>query len=144
MWQNNRRETFNILDITGDGVPELIINEEAPNIFTFKDGKVVWYYNSWVLGSMYYSEKTSNLMFNYSWDGEETNTIYKYDSDTDSLVATKELSVKSKKYYEYKNGKNIKITKEAYNKHMKKYMPKKIKLETPYKNTDKNRNKYLK
>jgi hypothetical protein len=137
-------DSFNILDITGDDIPELIINEDAPNIFTYQDGQVVWLYNSWVLCNMYYSEKTKNLMYSYSWKGVSDYTIYKYDSANKELVSLKNLSYEKKTYYVNNNSKKTKITKTSFNKCLAKYVPGKVKLETPYKNTEENRAKYLK
>jgi hypothetical protein len=137
-------ETFSVKDITGDDLPELIINGDAPQIFTYKDGEVRWIYNSWVLSTMYYSEKTNNVMNYYSWNGESSYSIYKYDKKTGEYSSIISLTSKNKKYYTYKDGKEVKITKKEFDSYIKKYMPKKEELKTPNKNTDKNRSKYLK
>lgn len=137
-------ETFSVKDITGDDIPELIINGEAPQIFTYKDGNVQWIYNSWVLSTMYYSEKTNYIMNYYSWDGEKSYGILKYDKKTGEYSSVISLTNKNKKYYVNKDGKEVKITKKEFDGYLKKHMPNKVELKTPNKNTDKNRSKYLK
>ncbi len=137
-------KTFNVLDINGDNIPELVINGEAPNIFTYKDGQAVFLYNSWVLCSMYYSEKSHNLMYYYSWKGDKDYTIYAFNENGKELKELKSLTYSDKKYYVVKDGKKTKITKASFDKCLKKYMPGKVKLDTPYENTEANRSTYLK
>lgn len=140
-------ETFNLIDVTGDDIPELIINEEAPQILTYIDGNVIFMYNSWIYCSIYYSKKTSNFMFTMGSDKEKYYQIFKYTDianyETKDIV---NLSFKNKKYYKYdvKSEADIVISKKTFNKFLTKYMPDYIKLETPYKNTDANIKKYIK
>ncbi len=93
---------------------------------------------------MYYSEKTNNVMNYYSWNGESSYSIYKFDKKTCEYSSIISLTSKNKKYYTYKDGKEVKITKKEFDGYINKYMPKKEELKTPNKNTDKNRSKYLK
>lgn len=137
-------ETFNLVDVTGDKIPELIINGEAPQIFTYKDGETHWIYNSWVMGSLYYSKKTKKIMFEYIYDKEKAYDIFEYEDGT-QLKPVIYIGYSNKKYYTMDKEWNRKtISKEKYNKLMETNMPKYEKLETPYKNTKANRTKYLK
>jgi lipopolysaccharide export LptBFGC system permease protein LptF len=137
-------ETFNIKDLNGDGIPELIINEEVPNILTYKDGQIRFIYNSWVYCNLYYSEKTGNIMFYNSWNGTKSYSFYEFNKDGTELNTLKSFDYSDKQYTYYANETIKKISKATFNKQMKKYMPERVKLDTPYKNTKENRTKYLK
>lgn len=139
-------EEFNIMDLDGNGIPELIVNGDSPQIFTYKDGKVVWVYNSWIMCTLYYSKKTGNLMFYSAWNGRKDY----YMNNAKELINMSENSFykhylsNEGKYYENKNGEDVKINKNTFTKALNKYMPEKSKVKTPYKNTKDNRTKYLK
>lgn len=158
-------ETFLLKDLDKDGIPELIINGEVPQIFSYdlKNDKEMFLYNSWVYCTLYYSSKAKTIMYTYEWKGKKDWMFYEVnntqENDASSVLKSLEdyYSYTDGKYEEYdsctvkegyykgyyNNEDSKKITKETIDKAIEKFVPEKIKLETTIKNTKANRSKYL-
>lgn len=154
---------FSFYDLDKNGVPELIINGDAPQIFTYdlKEGKTKYIYNSWGKETLYFSPDTDIIMnrmkssgeiryyfmyMNYPEDRKESSIIgyfplnYVYIDGTEKTVDIK------KGYYEVALGEKMKykkITKKETTEALDYLMPNKIELKTDIKNTKANRTKYL-
>lgn len=158
-------KNFSLKDLDQDGVPELIINDNAPQIFSYdlKNDKEMFLFNPWVICTLYYSEKTKNILYYYEWDGKKEWYFYNV-NDTQSndefnvLSSLDELySYTDGKYYEgaefkpkkgyykgsYWDENAKKETKASVDAAIKKLVPNKVKLEGKIKNTAANRKKYL-
>lgn len=158
-------ETFSLKDLDKDGVPELIINGEAPQIFSYDlaNEKEMFLFNSWVYNKMYYSSKTKTILYTYEWKGKKEWSFYKVNNTQKTDASTvlealkQEYSYTNGKYDEYDNCKAKKgyykgkyfsedakyTTKKAVDAAIKKLVPAKVELKTSIKNTKENREKYL-
>ncbi len=158
-------ETFRLQDLDKDGIPELIINGEAPQIFSYnvKTDKAMFLYNSWTYCTMYYSSSTKTILNYNSWNGKKDYFFYKINN----TQTTDEYSVfeSLKDYYTYTDGKYSEydtykpkkgyykgyyssedaklITKKTLDAAIKKIVPDKFELKTTTKNTTENQKKYL-
>jgi hypothetical protein len=154
-------DTFLIKDLNKDGVPELIINSEVPQIFTYNldSNKEDFIYNSWTYCTLYYSSETMTILYYYTWKGEEEWSFYKMEkgnkeddlsfnmnSFEDYSYTDRADERYDKGYYKgsFYSKDAKKITKKEVTAAIKKLAPKKVELKTTIQNTEKNRNKYLK
>lgn len=150
-------ESFDLKDLDVDGIPELIINQDVPQIFTYnlKDDMVSWMWSSWVLNtSLYYSSQERNLMCLNSSRGKSWS-FYSLKKDNNNVTVLENVKNTRLSYVEkafkiekrtVKKGyyMNDKLTsKAAVEKKIKSLMSGKVKLTTKIKNTEENRNKYL-
>ncbi len=158
-------ETFRLQDLDRDGIPELIINGEAPQIFSYnvKNDKVMFIYNSWTYCTLYYSSSTKNILYKSEWRGKidyifskvnDTQTTDEY-SVIESLKET--YTYTDGKYDEYDTYKPKKgyykgyygsedaklISKKTLDAVIKKLVPDKFELKTTLKNNTENQKKYL-
>lgn len=158
-------ETFLLKDLDQDGVPELIINGEAPQIFSYDLDKEndMFIFNSWIIHTLYYSEKTKMIYSTSKWNGIKSWSFYKMGSTqtksedqvieyldkeyfySDGKYGKYDTYKAPKGYYEgsYYNEDHKKTTKKAINKYIQKLAPESIPLDTIVKNTAKNRKKYF-
>lgn len=150
-------ESFDLKDLDLDGIPELIVNQDVPQIFTYdlKNDRSVWLWSSWVLNSpLFYSEKEKRLMCVSTFQGtnwsfysfpkdKDDVTLIQYIEDISIWYAPKNRKVDKKiqKKGYYLNDKLV--TKTVAYKKIEQLMPGKVKLTTKIKNTEENRNKYL-
>jgi hypothetical protein len=157
-------ETFLLKDLDQDGIPELIINGEAPQIFSYdlKKDQVMFIYSSWVYNTMYYSNDKKTILYSYEWHGKKNWTIYEFKNtqENDCLNVLKDVAdysytdgkydkydtFKMKKgYYKgnYEFGDAKKTTKKTVFAAFDKLVPNKVELKTTIKNTKENRDKYV-
>lgn len=158
-------ETFLLKDLDLDGMPELVINGDAPQIFSYdlKNNTEIFMYNSWVSNTLYYSSKTKTILYTYEWKGKKEWSFYQVkntqENDAFSIMEPSGdfYSYTDGKYDEYasnkvKKGYYIgyygsedakKTTKKALDKAINKLVPDKTELKTTIKNTSANRKKYL-
>ena len=68
-------ETFALIDVTGDGVPE-IFDASGKEIYTYYEKRpVMMYYSEYPL-TFYYSKKDNKLLGNYNWNGNSIWEVY--------------------------------------------------------------------
>lgn len=160
--------TFLLKDLDKNGVPELIINGEVPQIFSYdlKTDEETWIFDSWVYNTLYYSSKTKNIMYSYEWKGKKEWSFFKVNnmqeiedssetrmieflddsySYTDGKYEKGDECKAKKGYYKgsYFEDKAKKISKKKVEAAFNKLVPDKVELKTTIKNTKANRNKYL-
>ena len=71
-------ETFALIDVTGDGVPE-IFDASGKEIYTYYEKRpVMMYYSQYPL-TFYYSKKDNKLLGNYNWNGNSIWEVYAND-----------------------------------------------------------------
>ena len=161
---------FGLVDINNDGIEELIVNvddnsKQLPGAISFwKNGKYYGGYDSWITTGMCYCPETGYLMV---IDGPNASTIKRVVEDKFPITIPEPFDVYAQIFrfsensdyglecvgtIEYaENGNYIVDGKEVTSKTkkaeidamVKKYMPTKILLTTPYKVTKKNLDKYL-
>lgn len=158
-------ETFRLQDLDKDGIPELIINGEAPQIFSYniKKDEAMFLYNSWTYSTMYYSSSTKTILLASAWNGKKDYYFYKikdtqtndaYDvfeslkdsyTYTDGKYSEYDTYKPKKGYYKgYYGSEDAKlISKKTLDAAIKKLVPDKFELKTTIKNTTENQKKYL-
>lgn len=158
-------ETFLLQDLDRDGIPELILNGEAPQIFSYnvKKDEAMFLYNSWTYNTMYYSSSTKTILLASAWNGKKDYYFYKikatqsnaaYDvfeslkdsySYTDGKYSEYDTYKPKKGYYKgyYGNEDAKLISKKTLDAAIKKLVPDKVELKTTLKNTTANQKKYL-
>lgn len=67
--------SFGLLDVTGDGIPELF-DLGGKEIYTYHDGRAVMMYYSEYPVSFYYSKKDNVLLGKYTWNKKEIWEVY--------------------------------------------------------------------
>ena len=67
--------SFGLLDVTGDGIPELF-DLSGKEIYTYHDGRAVMIYYSEYPLSFYYSKKHNILLGKYTWNKNEIWEVY--------------------------------------------------------------------
>jgi hypothetical protein len=72
-------KTFALIDITGDGVPELISGNDA-EIYTYYNERAVMIYYSANPTTLYYSSKDKKLLGKYTWNSTEYWEVYSRDT----------------------------------------------------------------
>jgi hypothetical protein len=72
-------KTFALIDVTGDGVPELV-SGDCTEIYTFYNERAVMIYYSPNSTTLYYSKKDNKLLGKYSWLGSEIWEVYSKDT----------------------------------------------------------------
>jgi hypothetical protein len=103
-------KSFALVDVTGDGIPE-IIDGEGKEIYTYYDGRAVMIYYSQTPMKLYYSKKDNQLLGKYKWKGSDVWEVYQ--SDT-SLLPWGQLKCISTDASAYK-GNATEITKSYTN-----------------------------
>jgi len=78
---------FALLDVTGDGVPELF-DLNGQEIYTYYDGRAVMLYYSETPLTFYYDKKDNRLLGRYTWNGSQIWEVYTLDK---SLLAWGQL-----------------------------------------------------
>lgn len=66
---------FGLLDVTGDGVPELF-DLSGKEIYTYHNGRAVMMYYSEYPVTFYYSKKDNMLLGKYTWNNSEIWEVY--------------------------------------------------------------------
>lgn len=70
---------FALIDVTGDGIPE-IFDEAGKEIYSYHDERpVMLYYSEYPL-TFYYSKKDNKLMGRYTWNEKEMWEVYELDT----------------------------------------------------------------
>lgn len=67
--------SFGLLDVTGDGIPELF-DLSGKEIYTYHDGRAVMMYYSEYPLTFYYSKKDNVLLGKYTWNKTEIWEVY--------------------------------------------------------------------
>lgn len=67
--------SFGLLDVTGDGIPELF-DLSGKEIYTYHDGRAVMIYYSEYPLTFYYSKKHNVLLGKYTWNKNEIWEVY--------------------------------------------------------------------
>lgn len=67
--------SFGLLDVTGDGVPELF-DLSGKEIYTYQNGRAVMMYYSEYPITFYYSKKDNMLLGKYTWNKNEIWEVY--------------------------------------------------------------------
>lgn len=67
--------SFGLLDVTGDGIPELF-DLSGKEIYTYHDGRAVMMYYSEYPVNFYYSKKDNVLLGKYTWNKKEIWEVY--------------------------------------------------------------------
>lgn len=67
--------SFGLLDVTGDGIPELF-DLSGKEIYTYHDGRAVMIYYSEYPLAFYYSKKDNVLLGKYTWNKNEIWEVY--------------------------------------------------------------------
>lgn len=67
--------TFALIDVTGDGIPE-IFDESGKEIYTYYEKRPVMIYYSQYPLTFYYSKKDNKLLGNYTWNGKSIWEVY--------------------------------------------------------------------
>lgn len=67
--------SFGLLDVTGDGIPELF-DLSGKEIYTYHDGRAVMIYYSEYPLTFYYSKKDNVLLGKYTWNKNEIWEVY--------------------------------------------------------------------
>ena len=68
-------ERFALIDVTGDGIPE-IFDDEGREIYTYYDKRPVMIYYSDNPVTFYYSKKDNKLLGKYTWNKKEIWEVY--------------------------------------------------------------------
>lgn len=71
--------TFALIDVTGDGIPE-IFDAEGKEIYSYYDKKPVMIYYSENPVKFYYSKKENKLLGKYTWNKKDIWEIYTLDT----------------------------------------------------------------
>lgn len=72
-------DRFGLVDVTGDGVPELISGSER-EIYTYYDGRAVMIYYAQDPIKLYYSKSDNQLLGKYHWSGSDIWEVYYKDT----------------------------------------------------------------
>lgn len=75
---DNYSNTFQLMDVTGDGVPEIIDNKNG--IYTYYDKHAVMIYCTTNPIELYYSKNNNVLMGHYKWKGSDIWEVYTKDT----------------------------------------------------------------
>lgn len=70
--------TFALIDVTGDGIPE-IFDESGKEIYTYYNKRAVMMYYSENPVTFYYSKKDNKLLGKYTWNSKEIWEVYNKD-----------------------------------------------------------------
>ena len=76
--ERRRSTSYYIVDITGDGIPELYVREHVHTIFTFRDGDMRWlqiFYSS--SAGLYHLLKNGVIVYN-GYVKPEFGNYYRY------------------------------------------------------------------
>lgn len=71
-------ENFALIDVTGDGIPE-IFDDAGREIYTYYDKRPVMLYYSDNPVTFYYSKKDNKLLGKYTWNKKEIWEVYNRD-----------------------------------------------------------------
>ena len=71
--------TFALVDVTGDGIPELF-DAEGKEIYTYYDKRPVMIYYSENPVKFYYSKKENKLLGKYTWNKKDIWEVYYKDT----------------------------------------------------------------
>ncbi len=71
-------EDFALIDVTGDGIPE-IFDDAGREIYTYYDERPVMIYYSDYPVTFYYSKNDNKLMGKYTWNKKEIWEVYNKD-----------------------------------------------------------------
>lgn len=74
-FMKNYSTAFGLLDVTGDGIPELF-DLSGKEIYTYHDGRAVMIYYSEYPLSFYYSKKDNILLGKYTWNKTEIWEVF--------------------------------------------------------------------
>lgn len=96
--------SFGLLDVTGDGVPELF-DLSGKEIYTYHDGRAKMIYYSEYPLSFHYSKKDNVLLGKYTWNKQEIWEVYFKDTSLYSWGQLKCFSTDASAYK--KNAKAI-------------------------------------
>ena len=70
---------FGLVDITGDGIPELF-DSNKKEIYTYYDGRSVMLYYAEYANEFYYSKKDNVLVGKYTWNSKEISEVFYRDT----------------------------------------------------------------
>lgn len=107
---NYENKTFALLDVTGDGVPELISGDDS-EIYTYYNERAMMIYYSANPTTLYYSSKDKKLLGKYTWNSNEYWEVYTKDT---SLLPWGQLKCTSTDASSYKKNASV-IDKEYTN-----------------------------
>lgn len=89
--------SFGLLDVTGDGIPELF-DLSGKEIYTYHDGRTVMMYYSEYPLTFYYSKKDNVLLGKYTWNKNEIWEVYFKDTSLYSWGQLKCFSTDASAY----------------------------------------------
>jgi hypothetical protein len=72
-------KSFGLVDVTGDGVPELF-DGDGNEIYTYYNERAVMMYYSEYPITLYYSKKHNQLLGKYTWNSKEIWEVYNKDT----------------------------------------------------------------
>lgn len=90
--------TFGLMDVTGDGIPE-IFDSTGKEIFTYYNEKPVMIYYSQLPVELYYSKKYNQLLGKYNWNGIYVWELYYKDTSIVPWGQFKCNAVATQPYY---------------------------------------------
>lgn len=148
---------FGVTDINGDGIEELMVcsfrqdlNWDYPGeIVEWENGAPRFVWTGTIVCSLYYSEKTGNVML---VEGSEPRKnagyiVYQYDEFADEVWGDEErlmsVEITNGVYTSYEAGESIEISEDEFNARMQEYMPDKKLLDAPHTITQSNLDAYL-
>jgi hypothetical protein len=76
---NYENTSFALIDLTGDGVPELV-SGDYKEIYTYYNERAVMMYYSQDPITLYYSKKDNKLLGKYTWKGKTIWEVYNNDT----------------------------------------------------------------
>jgi hypothetical protein len=105
---NYENKSFALIDVTGDGVPELVSGDNT-EIYTYYNERAVMIYYSAYPIRLFYSKKDNKLLGQYIWNNREIWEVYNKDT---SLLAWGQFKCVSTDASAYK--KNIVEIEKSY------------------------------